>query len=93
MGIETEDANLINDIKVLIFDVCNVQDMEPENLNVDDPLIGPDSVLGLDSLDSLEIAMAVQKKFNVRIDNSNNARRVLKTIESIVGFIRKGSLD
>lgn len=54
-----------------------------------DPLIGPDSPLGLDSLDSLEILVAVEKKYGVRIAHESSARRVLASLDTLVAFVRE----
>ncbi|MBW1965759.1 MAG: acyl carrier protein [Deltaproteobacteria bacterium] len=52
----------------LIVKICNVSAPIPDALLPDAPLIGPDSSLGLDSLDAVEIVVAVQKEYGVHID-------------------------
>ena len=52
-------------------------------------MIGPDSPLGLDSLDSLEILVAVEKKYGVRIAHESSARRVLASLDTLVAFVRE----
>ena len=42
----------------MIVDVCKISDPLPDDLSPDDPLIGPDSPLGLDSLDAVEIVVS-----------------------------------
>ena len=39
----------------MIIEVCNIIDPVPEDLSPDDPLIGSESPLGLDSLDAVEL--------------------------------------
>ena len=55
----------------LIFETCGVTDELPDELPSDAPLFGPDSPYGLDSLDAVEIAVAVQKNYGVRITDRN----------------------
>lgn len=75
----------------LIIETCNVPDA-PEDVPADAPLIGPESVLGLDSLDAVEVVVAVQKAFGVRIGGEDSAREVLQSIRSLASFIlREGS--
>jgi acyl carrier protein len=73
----------------LIVKVCNVTDPVPDDLSSNDPLIGPESALGLDSLDAVEIVVAVEKKYNVRIDVQETSRRVFRSLETLVNYIRK----
>ncbi len=72
----------------LIIKVCNVEDLPEEEIKPDDPLIGPDSPLLLDSLDSVEIVVAIQAEFNVRIDNQKLARNILRSLKTLADFIR-----
>ena len=72
----------------LIISVCNVEDIPEEGVDPDDPLTGPDSPLFLDSLDSVEIVVAIQSEYNIRIGNQKMARRILKTLRSLTDFIR-----
>ena len=62
----------------MIMDECNVFD-EPEELSSDSPIIGDDSPFGLDSLDAVEVVVAVQKKYGVRIGNQETSRQVFKS--------------
>ena len=81
--------NLERELVEIIFEVCNVTDHTPEELGREDALIGPGSPLGLDSLDSLEIAVAVGKKYGVRIANQNSARKVLVSLRTLSDFVRE----
>ncbi|MCD4687761.1 MAG: acyl carrier protein [Desulfuromonadaceae bacterium] len=78
---------LEKELKELIIDACNVPDA-PEEFSDTAPLIGPDSPLGLDSLDAVELVVAVQKRFGVRIGGEDTSREVLESIETLAAFIR-----
>ena len=73
----------------LICTTCNLQDVDPARISPDDPLIGPDSPLGTDSLDALEIAVTVQKEYGVRMDSENTSRVVLQSLASLADYIRE----
>ena len=73
----------------IVFEVCDVKDKTRDDLISDQPLIGPESALGLDSLDSLEIVVTVGKRYGVRIANKDTALKVLKTLDTLVGFIQE----
>ncbi len=73
----------------LIIDFCNVEDVAPEEIAADDPLIGPDSPFGLDSLDAVEVVVAVQKKYGVRIGGEKTSREALQSLQTLAEFIRQ----
>ena len=80
-------ADLKADIKRMIIETLNMQDITPEDIEDDLPLFGGDNTLGLDSIDAIELVMAIQRDFKVRIDDQNLAREVLKDVNSIAEFI------
>lgn len=73
----------------LIVDVCAITDPVPDGLSADGPLIGPESALGLDSLDAVEIVVAVEKKYNIRIGSQETTRKIFKTLRTLARYIRK----
>ncbi|OEU72663.1 MAG: acyl carrier protein [Desulfuromonadales bacterium C00003107] len=85
--VQTLELTLEKELKELIVDACNVPDA-PEEFPDTAPLIGPDSPLGLDSLDAVELVVAVQKRFGVRIGGEDTSREVLESIETLAAFIR-----
>ena len=80
---------LILELKELIFTACNVVDVEPEELGADDSLTGPDSPLGLDSIDAVELVVEVQKRYKVRIDSRERSREVLGSLNILADFLRR----
>ncbi len=80
---------LKKEIKELILDTLKIIDVKPEDIKNDAPLFGEGNSIGLDSIDSIEIIMALQRKYEVRIDDQNLARFVLQSINSIADFIIK----
>ncbi len=85
---QTSVLTLEKELKNLIIEACNVPDA-PEDFPDDAPLIGPESPLGLDSLDAVELVVEVQKKYNVRIGAEDTSREVLQSVETLAAFIRK----
>ena len=75
----------------MIIETLNMQDITPEDIENDLPLFGGDNTLGLDSIGEIELVMAIQRDFKVRIDDQNLAREVLKDVNSIAGFIQSKS--
>jgi acyl carrier protein len=88
MGSPTE-RNLEEELKKLIIEVCDLQEASPDELGLHDALIGPDSPWGLDSLDAVEIIMAVQQHYPVHIDSQNTGQQVLQNLQTLIQFIEE----
>ncbi|PNU20622.1 acyl carrier protein [Geothermobacter hydrogeniphilus] len=82
----SETSEFTKRLKQLIVETCNIPDA-PEDVPEDAPLIGPDSPLDLDSLDAVEVVVAVQKAFGVRIGGEEGAREVLQSLRTLAEFI------
>ncbi|MBR0128482.1 MAG: acyl carrier protein [Neisseriaceae bacterium] len=77
-------------LKSLILQECDRLDhLSADDIANDEPLFGEESRVGLDSLDAVQIAVALQAKFGVRMASGAKARRHLQNIASLAAFIRK----
>ena len=74
------------EIKRLIIEALRIKDVDPRDIDDDAPLFG-NSALGLDSVDSLEIIVALQRRYGARVDDQNLARTVLHSVSSIADFV------
>jgi acyl carrier protein len=71
--------NLITELKALVLDAA--EKTEPEGgLGDDEALFGPESRLALDSLDALQVSMAIQARYGLRMPDSKETRRALTSI-------------
>ncbi len=77
----------------LIIDFCNVEDTAAQDVPCDVPLIGPDSPFGLDSLDAVEIVVAVQKAYGARIGSDESSREALASLTALASFVRRERTD
>lgn len=57
-----------------------------EEIANDRPLFGPEG-LGLDSIDALELVVSLEKRFGVTVANSETARQVLATVDTIAAYV------
>jgi acyl carrier protein len=80
---------LEKELLTTIVGLCNVQEDVPDDFSLDAPLVGPDSLFGLDSLDAVEIVVMVQDVYGVRIDTQDQAREILATVKSLADYIRE----
>jgi len=80
---------LKTEIKELIIDTLNIKNVRADEVQDAVPLFSPENALDLDSIDAIELVMAIQEKYQVRIADQNVARNVLESINSIAEFIVK----
>lgn len=85
MDIEKLKYNL----KAMIIEECEKEDISPEDIADDVELFSDKSGLELDSLDALQISMGLQKKFGIRLVDSKDFRRVATTIDNLVAYINE----
>ena len=79
---------LVEEIKELIVDSLELEDVNPHDIDENEPLFVDG--LGLDSIDALELGMALKKKYNLTIDkNSDENKKHFYSVKSIADFIEK----
>lgn len=78
--------SLSNDIKVLIIETLNLEGMTPDEIETQAPLFGDG--LGLDSIDALELGLALKKQYGVILSaESQEMREHFYSVESLARFI------
>lgn len=78
---------LQEDIAQLIIDTLNLEDVTVADIPPDLPLFGEG--LGLDSVDALELALALQKRYDIRIaSDSKDARQHFTTVATLAAFVQ-----
>ena len=70
---EPDDA-LKLEIKRLIIDALELEDTQPDDIDDDAPLFG-DGGLGLDSIDALELGIALRKKYQIQLEAADSGNR------------------
>ena len=77
---------LVNEIKELIITSLNLEDMKPSDIDENAPL--SNDGLGLDSVDALELGLAVQKKYGLVLDSkSANLKEIFFSVSSLAKYI------
>ena len=74
-----------NRLKELMISELNLEGKKPADIDDAAPLFGQG--LGLDSLDALQLAMAVEEHFGVQIPEGEEARPVFASVNSLVDHI------
>lgn len=77
---------LESEIKQLIIDALNLEDVSEEDIDSDQALFGDG--LGLDSIDALELGVAIRRKYQVTIDaDSDEVRQHFASVASLARFV------
>ncbi|MEI6852668.1 MAG: phosphopantetheine-binding protein [Bacteroidota bacterium] len=87
----TNDLKL--QLKHMIVETLNLNDVNPADILDDKPLFSGENNITLDSIDGIELIMAIQRKFGVRLDDQNVARNILNTVNSMAEFIVANKVD
>ena len=85
---DSQTENLEGRLKTLIVDTLMLEDVTPADIVTDAPLFGEG--LGLDSIDALELALAIHNEFGVRTrEDDERIREYFHSVKSLAEFIRR----
>lgn len=77
---------LSSEIKQLIIDTLNLEGMTPEEIDAEAPLFGDG--LGLDSIDALELGLALKNRYGVVLSaESQDMRQHFYSVETLAKFV------
>jgi acyl carrier protein len=81
-------ADFESELKELIVSALNLEDITPEDIDSDEPLFGKG--LGLDSIDGLELGVAIRKKYGIKVQGSKEEiRAIFETVRSIARYLAR----
>ena len=80
-------AELRENLKKLIVERLNLIDVTPDDIGDELPLFK--TGLGLDSIDALELTLAVEKEYGVKVANSEQALQAFQSVATLAGFIEQ----
>lgn len=79
-------AHIHDELKKLIIETLLLEDISPAEIETDAPLFVEG--LGLDSIDSLEIAMVLEERYGVTLDDDPDTNRVIfESVRSLAVFV------
>ena len=78
-------SDLKQDIKELIISSLNLSDVTPEQIVDDAPLF--QEGLGLDSIDALELAVAIERRFRVTIPDEAVGKKVFSSVNALATYV------
>lgn len=72
-------------LKEQIIEYLNLIDFTPEMIKDDQPLFG--DALGLDSIDSLELIILLEREYGIKINSTQEGRKILVSVNSMTDYI------
>ena len=78
---------LLNTLKGQIISTLKLSDVKPEDIDVDAPLVG--GGLGLESSDTLELLVLLEKEYGVTVPDVNIGRKVFGSVRSLAVYIEE----
>ena len=80
---------LIENLKKGIIEQLNLEDIEPDDIEAEDPLFVEG--LGLDSIDALELMVLLEKQYGLKITDPKEGKAILYSIKTMAEYIQKNS--
>lgn len=81
-----DKAELKVELKKHMIQYLNLMDQTVETIQDEAPLFGPDG-LGLDSIDSLELIVMLEREYGIKLTNPTDARKILIDVNTIADYI------
>ena len=80
-------ADLERELKELIVSALDLEDIAPEDIETDEPLFVEG--LGLDSIDGLELGVAIRKKYKIKVQGSKEEiRAIFETVGTLARYLK-----
>jgi acyl carrier protein len=76
---------LIPTVKQMIIDALRIDGMTPDEIDSDAPLFGEG--LGLDSIDALQLVVAMEKEFGTVVPDAATGTKVFASVRSMAAYI------
>lgn len=77
-----------NEFKEFLIKSLRLEDIEPDEIDTQDALFG-DEGLGLDSVDSIELVLAIDKEYGVKINDPKLYDTIFVSVESLLGYVNE----
>ena len=74
-------------IRQIIIEQLNLDGMSPDDIGDEDPLFGEG--LGLDSVDALELVVALEKEYAVKIEGEDATREAFTSVATLADFVNR----
>lgn len=74
-------------LKTLIIERLNLEGMTPEQMDASAPLFGEG--LGLDSIDSIELIVMLEREYGIKINDPKEGRAIFQSIQTMAQYVQQ----
>jgi len=82
-----DTPQLMDFLRRMIIESLKLEDLDPAEIQEDEPLFGEG--LGLDSLDALELVVAIERRFGVVIENEDQGKEAFVSLTALARYIQR----
>ncbi len=82
-----DTPRLMDFLRRMIIQSLKLEDLDPTEIQENEPLFGEG--LGLDSLDALELVVAIEKHFGVVIENEDQGKEAFVSLGALARYIQR----
>ena len=80
--------SLTQEIQQMIIDVLVLEDLTIDDIEPSTPLFGDGDGLGLDSIDALELGLALKKRYNIHLNaEADDTKSHFYSVNSLVALV------
>ncbi|WP_297523332.1 phosphopantetheine-binding protein [Thermococcus sp.] len=76
-----------NEVKQKLIESLNLEDLTPDDIDDNTPLFNEG--LGLDSVDAIELIVALDTAYNIKFENMNELKEIFANISNLTDYINK----
>ncbi|APU70056.1 MAG: phosphopantetheine-binding protein [Bacteroidota bacterium] len=80
-------SDLHKELKENIIEQLNLEDLQPSDIENDEPLFGDG--LGLDSIDALELIVLLEKDYGIKLSDPQQGKEIFASVNTMAEFIEK----
>lgn len=81
------DSELKTRLKEILIEALNLDDISVDEIQDEEPLIG--GGLDLDSIDALELVVAIEKEYGIKIANSEESKKAFASMNALTAFVKE----
>jgi len=78
----------INEFKETLIEGLNLEDFTVDDIEDNAPLFGEDGI-GLDSVDSIELVLIIEKEYGVKISNTEQYKDIFASVNNLLNYINE----
>ncbi|MDR3217872.1 MAG: phosphopantetheine-binding protein [Dysgonamonadaceae bacterium] len=78
--------HFINELKTHIIEELNLEELTPDEMDIDAPLFGNEG-LGLDSIDVLELILILEKYYGLKVGTPEEGKQIFRSVRTIADYI------